>query len=60
MFLGNRNANFLDNTKKILFQRNFLGEKTIFSDHLGKANTVFCGVKEVGWAYSVLSIVFEN
>ena len=43
IFLGKRNI-FPDNTRKIIFQRNFFG-KTIFSGRLEKENMVFRAVK---------------
>ena len=43
-FSGKRNIIFHDNTRKIIFQRNFFG-KTIFSEHLEKENIVFRAVK---------------
>ena len=44
IFLGKRNIIFPDNTRKIIFQRNFFG-KTIFSGRLEKENMVFRAVK---------------
>ena len=43
IFSGKRIIIFLDNTRKIKFQRNFVG-KTIFSGRLGKENMVFRAV----------------
>ena len=40
IFSGKRNIIFPDNTRKIIFQRNFFG-KTIFSGRLEKENMVF-------------------
>ena len=47
-----RNIIFPDNTKQIIFQRNFFG-KTIISKHLEKENTVFCAVNIVKSAKGV-------
>ena len=44
IFSGKRNIIFPDNTRKIIFQRNFFG-KTIFSGRLEKENMVFRAVK---------------
>ena len=44
IFSGKRNIIFPDNTRKIIFQRNFFG-KTIFSERLEKENIIFCAVK---------------
>ena len=52
IFLLKRNIIFPDNTKKIIFQRNFFG-KTIISKHLEKENTVFCAVNIVKSAKGV-------
>ena len=43
IFSGKRNIIFPDNSRKIIFQRDFFG-KTIFPKHLEKANPVFCAV----------------
>ena len=43
IFLEKRNIIFLNNTRKIIFQRNFFG-KTIFSVRLEKENMVFRAV----------------
>ena len=43
IFLEKRNIIFPDNTRKIIFQRDFFG-KTIFSKHLEKENMVFRAV----------------
>ena len=43
IFSGKRNIIFPDNTRKIIFQRDFFG-KTIFSEHLEKENMVFRAV----------------
>ena len=48
-FSGNRNIVFLDNARKIIFQRDFFG-KTIFSEHLEKESTVFRAVKAASHA----------
>ena len=45
IFLGKRNIIFPNNTRKIIFQRNFFG-KTIFSGGLEKENMVFRAVKQ--------------
>ena len=43
IFSGKRNIIFPNNTRKIIFQRNFFG-KTIFSERLEKENMVFRAV----------------
>ena len=43
IFSGKGNIIFPDNTRKIIFQRNFFG-KTIFSGRLEKEHMVFCAV----------------
>ena len=43
IFSGKKNIIFSDNTRKIIFQRHFLG-RTIFSEHLEKENVVFRAV----------------
>ena len=43
IFSGKRNINFPDNTRVIIFQREFLG-KTILSEYLEKENMVFRAV----------------
>ena len=48
IFLEKRNIIFPDNTRKIIFQRDFFG-KTIFSKHLEKENMVFRAVSRLWW-----------
>ena len=43
IFSGKRNIIFPDNTRKIIFLRDFFG-KIIFLEHLGKENMVFRAV----------------
>ena len=47
IFSGKENIIFPDNTRKIIFQRNFFG-KTIFSGRLEKENMVFRAVVTKG------------
>ena len=51
IFSGKRNIIFPDNTRKIIFQRNFFG-KIIFSEHLEKGNMVFHAVNQYPWTHS--------
>ena len=50
MFSEKRNVIFPDNTRKIIFQRNFFGN-TIFSGRLEKGNMAFRAVNVV-WQFA--------
>ena len=70
IFSGKRNIIFPDNTRKIIFQREFFW-KTIFSEHLEKENVVFCavntalaiaGASDLSYAYihSTFTLIFDK
>ena len=55
IFFGKRNIVFPDNTRKIIFQRDFFGN-TIFSGRLEKENMVFGAVKNAHYSCTTLAL----
>ena len=59
IFLGKRNMVFPDNTRKIIFQRNFFG-KIIFSGRLEKENMVFRAVFAMIYIIHKMLVLLKN
>ena len=60
IFSGKENIIFPDNTRKIIFQRNFFG-KTIFSGRLEKENMVFHAVyfvKKINYFFKKVKVYY--